>query len=338
LKHSVSIVSVKIAVLSVSVAVAVMIAYSLLSGGYRVFSELKPSRLAAALAVYMASWLITGVRLKMLHKVLEEKALKLRDYFYARLLGGFMAYLTPSAIGGEPARAYYIYCKAGGSYLAYLALTIHEVFYEIVVVGLIAIMLAVAKLPQALPVILVAFANTAVWVAVYSLLVDYPILRRGYERFSKIFSISVKASGIAGIAGKSYALFKHYFKLIHEKSGFSVRAVAVLLTILSNIAASTSMLILNTAYTSKPPLEQLLECIVAYHYSLAMGALPTPGGAGAVEYGLALVLEPRVVVLYRTLSYYSVLLCGLAVFTRISPCIRAGNSRACAENSLREVK
>ncbi|HDJ83504.1 MAG TPA: flippase-like domain-containing protein, partial [Desulfurococcaceae archaeon] len=104
-------------ILVISLVTFVIIGYSIVTGSFRFLEEVSFTKLVLSFIILMFAWLISAYRLKYIHRILEpDRCLNtsIKDYFYARLLGGLMAYITPSAIGGEPARAYYLAKKCIG--------------------------------------------------------------------------------------------------------------------------------------------------------------------------------------------------------------------------------
>ncbi len=308
----------KVVVTTISIVTLVILAYSLITGGYQAFLEINAVSLVLAIAVYMISWLITALRLMFLHKKLgDNKIMPIHHYFYARLLGGLMAYLTPSAIGGEPARAYYLYKKLGGSYPKYLALVVYEVFYDVVVVCTIATGFALYALPLTIPVIIVGVGNLGIWIMLYGLFNNIVNPRQANPLISKILLfIEEKIVRRKTLLENGYSTFGLYFRKITRSMGLSSKLVVVLLTILSNITASLTIFIIGLTHVKTDPLVLFINSIVAFYYSSSLGAIPSPGGAMVIEYGLSITLDPAVVVISRTIMYYTVIISGFLILVR----------------------
>lgn len=305
----------RVIIVSISIVTIVIIIYSLLSGGYKAFLQLDPVVLTLAIGTYLLSWLITGVRLMFLHKKLDvKKLLPLHYYLYARLLGGLMAYLTPSAIGGEPARAYYLYRKLNDNYTKYLALVIYEVFYDVVVISIIAIGFALYALPYTLPVILVGLANLTMWIILYSMFNNIVNPSNAHPIIAKILIfVENKIIKRKEVLENEYSNFGVYFREISSNVNLYSKLIIIFLTILSNLVTSLSIFIIGLQYTREHFLKLFIDSLMAFYYSLTLGALPTPGGAVAIEYGLSITLDPVIVVISRMIMYYTVILSGSLV-------------------------
>ena len=86
----------------------------------------------------------------------------------------------------------------------------------------------------------------------------------------------------------------------------------ILCTVAMHLFAGTVIYIISIGYGGT----SLLNAFQAYLFALALGALPSPGGAFAVEYGLTITLKPIVVVASRVLTYFYTVIIGLYALTR----------------------
>ena len=295
----------KIAV-TLSIVVVIIVLYTIYFGiDPMILLSINPLILIFAITVYTLSWFISGIRLKIIHSSVSNKVLGLLDYFYARLLGGLVAYLTPSAMGGEPARAYYLSKKTGDDIATGFAIAIYELFIDIVFINVLAIIYSIYYLPLSLPVILVSAFVLFAWITlILGVVYKNKIIDKLFKFLIKILPTSIR--------GK-YGIFTESIRLITK---FVIRPLKVVMIILSTVAmhlfAGTVIYIISIGYGGT----SLLNAFQAYLFALALGALPSPGGAFAVEYGLTITLKPIVVVASRVLTYFYTVIIGLYALTR----------------------
>jgi len=310
--------------LTILIVTTVIIMYSIITRSYTVLFKVNTSTLLLAVFIELIAWSLSAIRLRAIHKVLdgESRTLSFKNYFYARLLGGLFAYLTPSAIGGEPARAYYIHVKTGSSFSRYLALTIYEVIYDIIIVNIIAITLSVIELPYTIPVIIVSILSLTTWLLVYSIFKNIQSSNSKQTIVSRINRfVRNKFIDKYVYISKGYSEFGASFREIVDKIKLRDKILIVLLSLamystssftITLISLSISSNTLNTMFV----LKQYFRSFQAFFYSLSLGAIPTPGGSIAVEYGLSIVLNPEIVLISRTISYYSVILIGSVILLK----------------------
>ncbi len=309
-------------ILVISLVTVVIIGYSIITGSYRFLEEVSFIKLVLSLIIFMFAWLISAYRLKYIHRILDpDRCLntRIKDYFYARLLGGLMAYITPSAIGGEPARAYYLAKKCMGRFSRYFALSIYEVYYDIMIVNIFALSLSFYSLPYSLFVILVSIGSIAFWIIMYHLIKNIVepektnvVLRWIIKWMNKLVHKRLE------MIKDSYYDFASSFNTLINNSYIINKFVIVVLTIVYHLCNSLAIFVLAIkSVTINSVINAVLASISAYFYSLALGALPTPGGAGVMEYGLSLALAPEIVIVSRTLMYYSTVIIGLLILYKI---------------------
>jgi len=312
-------------ILVISLVTLVIIGYSIVTGSFRFLEEVSFTKLVLSFIILMFAWLISAYRLKYIHRILEPDRclnISIKDYFYARLLGGLMAYITPSAIGGEPARAYYLAKKCIGRFSRYFALSIYEVYYDIMIVNIFALSLSFYSLPYSLFVILVSIGSIVFWITMYYLIKNIVepentniFLRKIVKWMNKFVHRRLE------IIKDSYYDFASSFNTLVNNSYLINKVVIVVLTIFYHLCNSLAIFVLAmksvTSVTIYTVINTVLASISAYFYSLALGALPTPGGAGVIEYGLSLALAPEIVIVSRTLMYYSTVIIGLVILYKI---------------------
>ncbi|MET1159699.1 MAG: flippase-like domain-containing protein, partial [Thermoprotei archaeon] len=309
---SVSRISRKTAVLTIVIVTLTLVLYSLLfNQDWQILLVVNPVIIILAVLVYLLSWVISAIRLAYLYRVFDKKhELSFKEFLYARILGGLAAYLTPSAIGGEPIRALYLSLRTNSEFVRCFALTLYEVYYDVMIVSLIAIVLSLFKLPLALPVTLVGLGNIASWILIYNVLNNIITPENAPSLAKKLLSLIEKYVMRFKSLNKGYKELGLYFSSIVSSMKFRDIIVMISLTLLIHIVASATIftLITGTLTTASPEyiVGSFLIALIAYFYSLTIGALPTPGGAIAVEYGLSIVLKPQVVVLSRVIMYYTV--------------------------------
>ncbi len=287
--------------LTLAVVVAIIIAYTIYRGvSLSVLFAVNPLLLVVAIALYTLSWFISGLRLKIIHESISSKKLGIPEYFYARMLGGLVAYLTPSAIGGEIARAYYLARKAGYDMATGLAVAVYELFIDILFINVFALLFSLEYLPLSTPVILVSLFVISSWIMLFTGIV------RGNRAVDKFFKLLLKL--LPSSIRDRYDAFSSSLTRITRGIATPRRILAVsVLTTLIHLTAGFVVYVVALNYGDVG----VLTGFKAYIFALAMGALPTPGGAAAVEYGLTIALKPEAVIASRVLMYFYTIILGL---------------------------
>ncbi|MEM2024710.1 MAG: flippase-like domain-containing protein [Desulfurococcaceae archaeon] len=304
----------KKALLVALIVVAVLLLYSsLMNTGLPSFSA---HSLAASLAIFMAGWLVSAIRLKMLVRACDPaSSCSFRTFVEARFLGELLARITPSSIGGEPARAYHISRNTKLGYLEAYMLTLYEVYFDVVLTCLVGAIVSVPYLPPSLPVLLVSILTAFAWVLAFNLIDKIKVRREisGHTRMGRLLR-NERLNRLVGYIKTS----RTYYAEIRSKVKASRVILAWLLTALVHVLWGFSVvpLIVDKHGGSVSPLTALKEGVSAYFLMQAISIIPTPGGSGVAEYGLTLVLAPDIVVAYRGIYYFIPLAIGLAVSLR----------------------
>ncbi|OYT40552.1 MAG: hypothetical protein B6U89_01725 [Desulfurococcales archaeon ex4484_58] len=316
---STSRVSKRLVILTILFVTAIVVLYSLFTGAYEVLFYVKPLYLLVALLIYFFSWFVSAVRLMYLHSLVnnKDKLLSIKEYFNARILGGLMAYLTPSAIGGEPARAYYLSLKSNEPFSKFFALTIYEVFYDIIIINVLAIGFSIYKYPLTIPVIIVGLTNLCSWIIIYYILNNIikpdkanPIIGKILEFIEKTIISRIKK------ISEGYFNFGLAFNTISRKTCITEKIVIISLTFLIHLINVLAISVIGLSVKQSCECELFLAAFTSYFYSSTLGSLPIPGGAGVVEYGLSISLAPSIVLISRTLMYYSVVILGFIILLK----------------------
>ena len=311
--------SIKTVAFTLILVTMVIVLYSILTGGYTLLLNIDPLTIVIALIFYMISWIISAYRLRLMHILLdgEEGILPFKHYLYARLIGGLVAYLTPSAIGGELARAYYMYSRLNTSYSRYFALTIYEVYYDVMIVNIVALGFALYRFPHTIPVILVGMGSICFWIIAYNIFnnivspqVSNPIIRK------LLFFIENSIVSRVKTLSNGYSSFGKAFNDLSRSANFKFKASFISLTLAIYFFMALTIYTISLSFTTKHLLRTFIDAFTAVFFSLALGALPTPGGAIAIEYGLSITLDPVIVITARSLIYYSTIIAGLVVLIR----------------------
>ncbi len=297
----------KIAI-TLTIVIAIIILYTIYFNiDPVILLSIDPRVLLIAILIYTLSWFISGVRLKIIHSSVCRKILSLQDYFYARLLGGLVAYLTPSAIGGEPARAYYLAKKTGDDIASVFAIVVYELFIDIIFINILAIVYSVHYLPLSIPVILVSILVLFSWTMLFiGIVCDNRIINGFFKFMLKFLPKNIR---------DKYTVFSCSLKAVTKAIARPYRVVAIALTTITmHLLTGAVIYVIALGYGGT----SLLGAFQAYLFAIALGALPSPGGAFAVEYGLTITLKPVVVVASRVLMYFYTIIIGLYSLTRIS--------------------
>jgi len=312
-------VSPKTVALSLAIATLVVLVYSMLTSSYVALFSLNPYVFATALTMYVASWIVSAYRLKILHMIMDggDKQLRFIDYCYARFIGGLMACLTPSSIGGEPGRAYYIYLKMGENFSRYMALSIYETLLDIFFINIVCIGFSIIYLPLTIPVILFSTANLILGILTYYLFNNIVTPEKANPILRKILLfIENNIVGRVSTLSNGYKGFGSAFRELSTKTKFMHKALLMIITFIMHLLTIATICVIYLSTISSNPLQALLQSLSGYFFSQSMGSLPTPGGSGGVEYGLSITLNPRIVVVARTMMYYAVIIIGFIVLIK----------------------
>ncbi len=297
----------KAVALSVSAVVIVLILYTwYFRINPLILLTINPLILVLSITTLTLSIVVAGIRLKIIHRSVYGVSLKITDYFYARLLGNLIALLTPSAIGGELARAYYLSVKTGSGLAGLFAITVFEVYIDIIVTNLLAIVFSIPYLPLSIPVIAIALSTVTTWTLVMAGLVREGLFSSIVDSFIKKLPQSIACG------------YEEFVETLRETVSKNVCVKILPLLILSTLTSYT--LASATIYLLSTTVEQpasFIETFIAYIFSLTLGAVPSPGGAGTVEYGLSIPLKPEAVVLTRVLTYTYMVLTGVVALLKI---------------------
>ncbi len=277
-----------------------------------------PYYAVAGLISCIMGWLVSGYRLKILHKILDgrENLLPMSEYFKARIVGGFMAYITPSGIGGEPARAYYLSYKLNSKFSRYFSIVIIEPIYDILTVNTIALGFIIYAWPLSILVLIIAIGNIAFWLTFYYImknLIKPESIKPPLNRFVK-FVLNYVRKHERIYSG--YEEFAKAFRETTDKMGFIDKFVVILLTLTYQFLFGLTGFFIYLSYGYRFTFKGLIDSVIGYLFSNALTSIPTPGGSISAEYGLSLVLPPNVVLLTRIILYYTPIILGIYYLRR----------------------
>lgn len=300
---------------SILFATTVIVAYSLLMIG-EIRKPGHPYYILLAVIVYLVGWLVSALRLRILHGILDGRILGVTDYFKARMLGGFLAYITPSGLGGEPARAFYLSMKTGKNFSRYFALALLEAYYDIMVVNIIALGFSITSWPLSIPVILVGLGNLAFWLTAYYVLKHLITPEKVHWPLNKIVSYMMKTVEKYEWLQTGYTGFAESFIEVTSRMGFRDKLIIATATLAYQVLFGLTAFMVYASFTGDPGISAALNSVIGYIYSNCLSSLPTPGGSISAEYGLSLLLPPGTVVLTRIVIYYTPIILGLIIMYR----------------------
>ncbi|MGC8953966.1 MAG: flippase-like domain-containing protein, partial [Desulfurococcus sp.] len=154
-------------IITLIVVTLVILAYSVITSSLSSLLELYSMDTPVSLLVITLGWIISALRLKLLFESsMKGITLPLIDSLAIRLIGGLTANITPSSIGGEPGRAYYLSRRTGVDTVKSYALVIYEVYYDVLAVNIIGAFLSVKYLPLSTPVLLVSLFMSFSWLSI----------------------------------------------------------------------------------------------------------------------------------------------------------------------------
>ena len=310
--------TVKKAVITIVLVVAVLSAYS-----YLTESGLPRISLIALLLstlVLLSGWLVSALRLRYLVGAYHGSTCSLRTCISARFVGDVFAKITPSSIGGEAARAHYLSTAMGLDFLEAYALTIYEVYFDVILTCLVGAVVSVIFLPYSTPVLVTAVATGLIWVTTFNFIgrlvgfFNRKLLNNEY--LEKSFMTKYLVKFLAYVKK-----FKDSYLEVSSKITPRQRAVLWALTLLTHTLWALALipLLLLGGVVENPDVRGIFwKSVAAYYLMQAISILPTPGGSGVAEYGLSLALPPSVVVSYRVVYFFVPFFIGLAVFLKYS--------------------
>jgi uncharacterized protein (TIRG00374 family) len=286
-------------VVAIVLVVGVIQVYIVVTGAD--LSRIGLPELAYSAVLVFAGWVVSVFRLMyIVESNYNDVNCSFKTYLKARFLGDLLAKITPSAIGGEPARALLISSESGLSIGTAYALAIYEVSYDVIYTCLLGLFFSMWYLPYSIPVILVSGFVVVSW----------PVFFRSVSRVASKFRANYVAVKLAKFTWFE-KLFKHIedfgktYSEISSTMDLGSKLFTWILTVL--IHCFWALAIAPFLYfqgRAMNPVLGLWTVFSAYSIMQAISMLPTPGGVGVAEYGLSLVLPPEVVVAYRIIYYF----------------------------------
>lgn len=292
-------------VLSITLVVGVLYIYVIITGA--TVSIFDPWAILYSIVLIYLGWVISALRLYyILRAVYHVDKRVLFSCLNARFLGDVFAKITPSSLGGEPARAYYISISTSTSFMENYALTIYEVYHDVVFTCTLGTIISVFFLPLSIPVLATSIVTLLLWITLFnnirSAFIDNIVnfIQSKLGRFKAIDRII-----------EQFNEFRKCYINVSSKTRIIDKVTIWLLTLAINIVWALSITPLITKASTLTWV--LYRSIAAYSMMQAISILPTPGGSGVAEYGLTIVLEPDVVVTYRLIYYFTPMVYGLTV-------------------------
>ncbi len=285
----------------VLVVIFVMIIYMLVMHvSIEILLNVDPVFLIIAMILYGLSNIIDALRLKVLFKNVGYD-MSIVDALRARIMGNIVALATPSSIGGEPVRAL-ILASYGIRLSRAIAVTLFEDYWDIIIINIPAVILAIMKLPLTIFVLLSSLYNIVAWNILF-----LAIRRESVREF------------ILKLHEKSFSFIKKFLDLViimvnsvrHVSTSLSLKsAIKIILITLAKYTIVYFSFLLAAYSISKISPCRVFEALVFYN---AMGPIPTPGAAGGAEYGLSIVLSPEQVIIVRIVAFFVTIILGLPI-------------------------
>ncbi|MEM1620144.1 MAG: lysylphosphatidylglycerol synthase domain-containing protein [Fervidicoccaceae archaeon] len=288
-----------IAALLVS-SLTVVTAYVIFSLALRVnpleaLSEVGIFGAASVFAGLTVGELVRALRLYLLVHFVGARA-SLSSALTARLLGNLSGLLSPGSIAAEPTRVAVLISLNRIEVEKAFAAGLLESFYDAVVLSALTLAVGVIMLPKTAFAVLVSALLLIVWVAglVATAREESPMLRL-LERLARRFP------RISGELSRRYAYFA---RVLSRTMGLSLHAAAFFTTLLAQYAQALGLAaLLKYSPGEGPPAEpsSLVLLVGALSSTYVMSVMPTPGGSGFFELGLAAFLGERITVTWRAL-------------------------------------
>lgn len=250
-------------------------------------------------SLYLLALICSGVRLYFLTRAVDVRISTI-NCIVSRFASQAVSNITPSFMGGEIVRIVALrYIGENANLYKALAIVLYEILFDVAITNIISLI------------------TSAYFIFVHGyLLFIMPFIASLYLILFWFITFLIFLTGrIRGIFMNFISAFISKFKpsvsLEHLIKGVG-DFVRTLLSI-KNIIVTLFLTILailfqaSTIYFSYFFLGYsigVLHALLAYCIILALGVVPTPGGAGGVEFGAYLMLKPSVVVVWRILTYH----------------------------------
>lgn len=282
--------------------------------------RLNPWLLAAAVATVATRVFFGGWRLDYL----SHGRLGLGGGLRIQIIWDFLAYITPSTIGGGPLMPAVISRERSipfgeATSIMLFAMLLDQITFAVTILVLLVCMNAMEVIPDVLGAvgywsILLFFAGFLIWVSLfaYGTVFKPHLLARVAGVVLRIRILDKYRDRLRGAVGD----FKDHARLLRSKPlGFYFRGFV--LTLLPWLSRYALMVLL--AWSVYPGLDVVLAAVRAAALNVATIGLPLPGGAGGVEalyaafYGPPMLPEQLVaptLLAWRLLSYYAFIVVG----------------------------
>ncbi len=261
--------------------------------------SLNPIYLSLSIFFALVSFILESLRLKFMTEMLNTK-LNILAAIKARALGALVAYITPSSMGGEPARAFIISIHSDVGFWQALGITLVEAYADAITVCTVALILSISYLPYSIVVILMCIYTIAIVNGLLFLVLKTKTFSGFIEKLKDRYFKSIE---------KRFKINMNFVNIINGMRGLFNRkfSIIIALTFIRHLIAILAIYYASLAVTNV----NLIRCIEAYFFSSALGIVPTPGAVGALEYGLSITLLPKQVVVIRLINYVLIMALGI---------------------------
>jgi len=294
---------------SVLLAIIVVGSMLLISGGFKEFlaeiASIGLYDLAVAASLMLLAETVKALRLKALVGSSFLASL------YARLIGRFAGTLTPGGIGGTPTRAAIIGAYTGTPIGRAMGASILETMGDSLVPAVIVLLPAVSLLPGSAFILLMSVFVLLSWLGGLTAVSSVRVVSYIYSRVSRL----VSRTDLICMVEEQRRIFMASISAVKNPRVFSSFTVT---TIVSHALELASILYFYyTALGATIGAGTVLEAFFALEATYVMVAFITPGGSGAVEYGLSVFLPAAVVVKWRLAQILVSVLPGFAIIASI---------------------
>ncbi|MEX2689185.1 MAG: YbhN family protein [Candidatus Njordarchaeum guaymaensis] len=248
-----------------------------------------------ALLLQIMVLMVSGIRFYIIAGALDLHTDQ--DAILARISGQFISLISPSLAGGQIIRAYYISIK-GGNWSLGIGTTIAEIFLDILMANIPAILILLPHILNFEFIFLPIFLMSIWTISVHLLIIILSLFPSTRQKFSRIFD-----KLHLPVSEKNLHDFSSVFRTIISRK--KILLIISILTVSMFILQSSVIYVTSCALDLRPT---FIDAIIFNVFALIMGGIPTPGGIIGVEYGLSLIADPTVIVLWRFVSYYFTLL------------------------------
>lgn len=287
---------------SLLIVTVVLFIYSIITEAdmLLVFS-LHPLACSFIVFLYLLALVCSGVRLYFLAKAANIR-ISIVNCIILRFASQAISNITPSFMGGEVVRIVTLRCigENANIYKA-LAIVLYEILLDVTITNTISLITSAYFIfIHGHLLFIIPFTASLYLISFWFL--TFIIFLTGHIRGAFVSFISAFTNRFKPNMSLS---LEQFIRGVGSVMGTLLSVKNVVITLFLTILAILFQAL--TIYFSSSFLELnigVFYALLAYCIMLALGVVPTPGGAGGVEFGAYLMLRPSIVIVWRILTYH----------------------------------